>query len=123
LVGTVLIGDIPIPIVDAGESQFPSVYPYVDFVDKKFLYSEKSQRYIIAGSDEQQVIQPEIWHGVINPAVGRAFEKIDRQEEVWQPATNPTSTYTGSFVTREVTSDIQKISEFLDKSHDFYSKK
>ncbi len=73
LVGTILIGDIAIPMVDAGDEQFPSVYPYVDFVDKKFLYDETSKRYITARTDTQKIIEPEIWHGVINPAVGRQF--------------------------------------------------
>ncbi len=60
-------------MVDAGDEQFPSVYPYVDFVDKKFLYDETSKRYITARTDTQKIIEPEIWHGVINPAVGRQF--------------------------------------------------
>ena len=56
-------------MVDTGKDQFPSVYPYVDFVDKKFLYNESSGRYIIADNDNQKIIEPEVWHGVINPAV------------------------------------------------------
>ena len=62
-------------MVDAGDEQFPSVYPYVDFVDKKFVYDEASKRYKTAKTDTQKIIEPEIWHGVINPAVGRLFQK------------------------------------------------
>jgi hypothetical protein len=81
LVGTILIGDIAIPMVDAGDEQFPSVYPYVDFVDKKFVYDEASKRYITAATDTQKIIEPEIWHGVINPAVGRTFEKVSKEAD------------------------------------------
>jgi hypothetical protein len=81
LVGTVLIGDIAIPMVDAVDEQFPSVYPYVDFVDKKFVYDEASKRYITAATDTQKIIEPEIWHGVINPAVGRTFEKVSKEAD------------------------------------------
>jgi hypothetical protein len=81
LVGTVLIGDIAIPMVDAGDEQFPSVYPYVDFVDKKFVYDEASKRYVTAATDTQKIIEPEIWHGVINPAVGRTFEKVSKEAD------------------------------------------
>ena len=40
LVGTVLIGNIPIPVVHRGSESFPSVYPYVDFDDKRFVYND-----------------------------------------------------------------------------------
>lgn len=68
-------------MVDAGDEQFPSVYPYVDFVDKKFVYDEASKRYKTAQTDTQKVIEPEIWHGVINPAVGRPFYKKDTKAD------------------------------------------
>jgi len=95
LVGTILIGNVPVPVVHTDDDIFPSMYPYVDFVDKKFTLEERSGRYIIVENANQKTIEPEIWHGVINPAVGR----------VWSGAV-----------------DIQKISSFFDKSHDFYSK-
>ncbi len=62
LIGTVLIGDVPLPIVQKGESLYPSVYPYVDFVSPSFLWNEASNRFVFeSGGDEQA----EIWHGVI----------------------------------------------------------
>ena len=94
LVGTILIGNIPIPIVEKDGQSFSSLYPYVDFTDKVFVYDTKSTHYIYgqsaAGSEGA-----EIWHGVINPAVGRS----------WSGST-----------------DIPKIGQFLSKTHDFYSK-
>lgn len=70
------------------------MYPYVDFVDKAFVYDPKSSGYIYNTTDlvSESV---EIWHGVINPAVGRN----------WGGAT-----------------DIAKIGQFLDKTHAFYTK-
>ncbi|MBP9779728.1 hypothetical protein KBD33_03855 [Candidatus Gracilibacteria bacterium] len=92
LVGTILIGNIPIPmVVDDGE-HFPSMYPYVDFVDKAFVYNSKSHVYEKASESNSQVVEADIWHGVINPAVGRD----------WSDA------------------DISKISQFLDKTDAFY---
>lgn len=83
-------------MVHTDTQSFPSVYPYVDFVDKKFLYDEKSGVYKIAPDTSDDVVLPEIWHGVINPAVGRAWNASD---------------------------DISLIGNFLDKTHDFYTKK
>lgn len=94
LVGTVLIGNVPIPVVHRDSESFPSLYPYVDFDEKRFVYNQHSHTYQYA-PDAQESTDVDIWHGVINPSVGRS----------WQGA-----------------SDIQKISEFLDKTHDFYTK-
>lgn len=95
LVGTVLIGNIPIPMVSQGEKYFPSMYPYVDFVDKEFVYNDRSKQYETSPNAIQGSVEAEIWHGVINPAIGRQWE--------WD-------------------SDIEKIGKFLDKTHDFYTK-
>lgn len=111
LVGTILIGDLPIPMVDSLKDQFPSIYPYVDFVDKKFLYDEKTGKYIVAQNDSQKIVEPEIWHGVINPAVGREFEPISIEAD---------PTLSGSV---DILSDITKIETFLDKTHDFYTQR
>jgi hypothetical protein len=59
----------------------------------------------------------------MNPAVGRTFERVEREEKVWQINPTPTPSNTGAFITKKIESDISKISEFLDKSHDFYTQK
>lgn len=69
LVGTVLIGNVAIPMVGQDGSYFPSLYPYVDFVDKQFVYNTKTSRYEVASNATRESVEPEIWHGVINPAV------------------------------------------------------
>jgi hypothetical protein len=94
LVWTVLIGDISIPMVSDNGAYFPSMYPYVDFVDKQFVYNTRSNTYEVPPSATRNAVEAEIWHGVINPAVGRDWTD----------------------------DDITKIAGFLDKTHLFYSK-
>lgn len=38
LVGTVLVGKLPIPVVHNGSKSFLSIYPYVDFDEKVFMF-------------------------------------------------------------------------------------
>lgn len=93
LVGTVLIGNVPIPMVTKDGTTFPSLYPYVDFDKKRFVYDERSHRYVFQ-TDVLESSEVDIWHGVINPSLG----------SVWQWG-----------------SDIRKIKAFLDKTHEFYT--
>lgn len=95
LVGTILIGNIPIPVVSYDGDRFPSLYPYVDFADKRFVYNTRSKQYETVPNSNISHSEAEIWHGVINPAVGREWNK---------------------------SIDIGKIENFLDKTHDFYTK-
>jgi len=81
-------------MVSADGQTFPSVYPYVDFSDKTFIYNERSGRYEKVSSLNGNTDSVEIWHGVINPAVGRAWAGD---------------------------ADIRMIGQFLDKTHDFYT--
>lgn len=50
LIGTILIGDIPLPVVKYNDYIFPSIYPYVDFLEQKYLRSE-SEKYFIKNHD------------------------------------------------------------------------
>ncbi len=95
LVGTILIWNISIPMVSDEGSIFPSLYPYVDFVDKAFVYDDKSALYKAPADPLRKAIEAEIWHGVISPSVWRSW---DAQK------------------------DKDKISAFLDKTHNFYTK-
>jgi hypothetical protein len=94
LVGTILIGNVPLPVVEKEGLRFPSLYPYVDFDDKRFTYDYKSGLYRYS-REARESSDVDIWHGVINPALGRD----------WQG-----------------NSDIAKIEAFLDKTHDFYTR-
>jgi hypothetical protein len=95
LVGTILLGNVPIPLVEHEGEYFPSMYPYVDFVDKEFVYDPVSKKYHSSLVSTNKHVEADVWHGVINPAVGRVWNGSD---------------------------DIGKISSFLDKTHDFYTK-
>lgn len=84
-------------MVEKNTKTFASLYPYVDFVDKAFVYDQAARKYVYGSnmSSPTSVETPEIWHGVINPAVGRVWNGAD---------------------------DIAKIGQFLDKTHEFYTK-
>jgi hypothetical protein len=94
LVGTILIGDVPLPIVEKDGLSFPSLYPYVDFDNKRFVYDTREGRYIW-WRNAPESSDVDIWHGVINPALGREWDDVD---------------------------DVERIETFLDKTHDFYTK-
>ncbi len=64
-------------------------------MDKAFVYNTRSKQYESPPDANRKVIEADIWHGVINPAVGRDWNE---------------------------TEDIQKVSNFLDKTHAFYTK-
>ncbi len=74
LIGTVFIGDIPMPVVDINNKKEISVYPYTDFIDKAFVYDKERNSYVQTGTDNPK---PEIWHGIIKPPVdGKNKEKL-----------------------------------------------
>ncbi len=65
LTGVILIGDLPLPIVNKNESRYISMYPYTDFENKAYLYNEVTGDF--EPSPSMSNPQPEIWHGVIHP--------------------------------------------------------
>ncbi|MFH1720205.1 MAG: S-layer homology domain-containing protein [Patescibacteria group bacterium] len=65
LIGTVLIGDIPLPVVNKEGNYIPSVIPYVDFEEKSYIYNPETQEFEF--NNEIQTPKAEIWHGVIRP--------------------------------------------------------
>ena len=92
LVGTILIGAVPLPVVHKGEKSFLSLYPYTDFEDKAFVYDATKNGYYF--TDKTLTTErPEVWHSIISPNTGDSDK------------------------------DLQKLSDFLDKTHDFYVQK
>lgn len=76
LVGTVLIGEVPLPVVHKEGKTFMSVYPYVDFDAKSFVYDQAKKSYEYTTkilTDEK----PEIWHSVIRPNTGDGTKNIN----------------------------------------------
>src|SRR3989339_1755458 len=75
LSGVVLIGDLPLPVVNKNGNHFASMYPYTDFVDKRYVFDNEAREFIL--NKELDFFQPEIWHGVIKaPASGSEGEKM-----------------------------------------------
>ena len=77
LIGLVMIWEIPFPVVKYSDYIFPSIYPYVDFLDQKYLWNEWEWYFTQA----KQNGQAEIWHWVINfksdaDAYKRFFQKL-----------------------------------------------
>jgi hypothetical protein len=64
LIGTILIGDIPLPIIDDQGVVFESIYPYTDFVDPQYVFYEDSKSFA-PNPIQQSNPQPEIWHSLI----------------------------------------------------------
>ena len=61
LIGTILIGRVPIPVVDKNGNLFPSLFPFTDFDQPSYFWEAENSRFTFQTSDEN----PEIWHGVI----------------------------------------------------------
>ncbi len=62
LVGTILIGNIPLPVVQNNGFIYPSIYPYVDFEDQQFIYDTNEEFFVYNNNPNGQA---EIWHGLI----------------------------------------------------------
>lgn len=66
LIGIVLIGNVPIPVVhEENGITSASVYPYTDFYRKKYIYNHGSDQFEI--NSKVSAPSPEIWHGLIVP--------------------------------------------------------
>lgn len=66
LIGIVLIGDVPIPVVheDNGIAG-PSMYPYIDFYRKGYIFNHESDQFEV--NSKVSSPSPEVWHGLIVP--------------------------------------------------------
>ncbi len=63
LSGVVLMGEVPLPVVNKSGNLFTSLYPYTDFEDPSFVLDNQNQ-YFIPTQVNNPI--PEVWHGVIN---------------------------------------------------------
>lgn len=64
LVWLIMFWDIPLPVVNQNWYIFPTVYPYVDFEDQKYVRDPESEYFVPNGSNPAW--QAEIWHWLIN---------------------------------------------------------
>lgn len=67
LIGVVVVGDVPLPVVNKKGYKFASMLPYTDFADKAYIYNAEKDEYL--PNSDSTGGQPEIWHGVITPPV------------------------------------------------------
>lgn len=65
LIGTVIIGDVPLPVVNKLGNRFISMLPYTDFEEPAYLLDAETQDFL--PNEEAQNLQAEVWHGVIVP--------------------------------------------------------
>ncbi len=63
LAGVVLVGNVPLPVVNKNGEKFVSMYPYTDFENKTYKYDTKTLNF----EYDQNVTfpKPEIWGGVV----------------------------------------------------------
>lgn len=66
LIGTILIWNINLPVINKNNKSTISIAPYVDFIDKSFIYNHSLWEYI-ENKDAKNKFTPEIWHWVISP--------------------------------------------------------
>lgn len=81
LIGLVLFGNIPLPVVKYEDYIFPSIYPYVDFLEQKYIRDEE-QKYFIKNKNTGEA---EVRHGIINfnsiSEYGQFFEKLKEYDK------------------------------------------
>ena len=62
LVGTILIWDIPLPVVENNGFIYPSIYPYVDFEKQQFIYDTNKKFFVYNDNPNGQA---ELRHAII----------------------------------------------------------
>lgn len=63
LAGVVLIGEIPLPVVNKNGNKYVSIFPYADFSEKAYILNEETNSF--ERNNTVHFPKPEIWHGVI----------------------------------------------------------
>ena len=63
LMGVILIWEIPLPVVNQNGYIYPTIYPYVDFEEQKFIWDENSQYFVYNNNPNWQA---EVWHWMID---------------------------------------------------------
>ncbi len=103
LVWTVLVWDIPVPLVYNDWAFAKTILPYVDFKDKLYTYSHSEKKYIKSLKNKQGITS-EIWHGVISP-------NPDLVDFDWEQYSSK----------QLYDKKIDELKQYFDKDHDFYA--
>ena len=106
LIGTILIGNIPLPVVKKDSFMFPSIFPYVDFKDPEYVYNPTTHFFEYNNHPNGQA---EIWHSLITFGSGTAVltPYYDYFNKLKSYAKAP-SEFVGSGVWYEDMVDLQK---------------
>lgn len=72
LIWTVLIGNIPLPVIQDNGYMYPSIFPYVDFEKQQFVFDQNKNFFVPNNNPNGQA---EIWHGIINFSSGSAYRQ------------------------------------------------
>ena len=75
LTGTILIGDVSLPVVTKDDATFMSVFPYVDFDEPHFFYDTVDERFEYV-DELRDHPQADVWHSVIRPNTGDAQQDV-----------------------------------------------
>ena len=86
LVWLVLIWDVPLPVVNQNWYIYPTIYPYVDFEEQKFIWDDESQYFVYNNNPNWQA---EIWHWIIDfDTISEYKDYFEKLREYWD---NPSS--------------------------------
>ena len=77
LIGLVVVGDVPLPVVNNGVETFPSMFPYTDLVEPAYIYDADRESFVSTGVAQPQA---EVWHGLIRPAGDLEERKVALQQ-------------------------------------------
>ena len=72
LIWIVLIGNIPLPVVQDNGYIYPSIFPYVDFEKQQFIFDPNKNFFVPNNNPNGQA---EIRHGIINFSSGEDYHK------------------------------------------------
>ncbi|MCC7431972.1 VCBS repeat-containing protein, partial [Candidatus Peregrinibacteria bacterium] len=67
LKGIVLVGDVPLPVVNKNGNRFVSMFPYTDFDDPYYIVDNETQDFVVNVANKNAAV--EVWHGVIKAPV------------------------------------------------------
>ena len=66
LVWSLFVWNIPLPVVQNSQTTSKTVFPYIDFIDKLYIYNETKSIFEINNNVSSEP-KAEIWHGFISP--------------------------------------------------------
>jgi len=81
----VLVGDIPLPVVEYNSFIYPSIYPYVDFEDQQFVYNADKEYFSYNNNPNAQA---EIRHGIIKFKGTNTTDEINKYERFFDKLQN-----------------------------------